>query len=189
VILKNKDENENNEAFQSIVCDITSLLLHHGADMNQGYDVRSGWKTIHYACYIGFVKLVQILLEHHRQSCTTISTASMIQSGFNGDGDQTTALHAIDRYSNNFIPVVNILLQYGTDINSQDSSGNTLLQDCLLRTSRHMNSHKYIPFLINDCHADFLTIQNKNGKTAWDISMNDRVDKMFYRMMEQKRRQ
>jgi hypothetical protein len=66
----------------------------------------------------------------------------------------------------------------------QDSDGNTILHTLLL--SFHQRTEN-MQFLLNDCHADFLTIKNKVDQTAWDIAGNDHS--YIYTLMEHKRRQ
>jgi hypothetical protein len=77
-----------------------------------------------------------------------------------------------------FITIVHILLQYGADINHQDSDGNSLLHMILFDQVNHNRKNDtttttmgyIVQFMLQDCNADYLTIQNQDGKTVWDIA-------------------
>jgi ankyrin repeat protein len=113
-----------------IVCNLSTLLLRHGADIDKGYDIKDGWKAIHYACLTGNILLVQLLLEHH--CCTNHNTSinQMIQTECTDEvHGQDTAFHVISRFTDAFIPIVKLLLQYGTDINSHGKNGKTIFHE------------------------------------------------------------
>jgi ankyrin repeat protein len=179
----------NNEAFQSIVCSMTSSLLLHGADVDKGFDAITGLKAIHYACYTGYTPLVQLLLENHRNTGTTTIDCMIrsIKKTRYGNSNTTTAFHEITEDVEQFIPIAKMLVKYGATINSQDDYGNTILH-IIVSYRYELNRGKIAQFLVNDCQADFLTIKNKKGKTVWDISRLN-SNRFYCRMMEQKRRQ
>jgi ankyrin repeat protein len=123
------DEDDDNqladyEALRSIVCNISNLLLRHGADTEKGYNRKHGWKALYNACYTGNSRLVQLLLENHRN----VSIDCMIQSQYSEETKhQTTAFHVIDHYSEHFVLIVTLLLQYVDDINVPNSDGDAIL--------------------------------------------------------------
>jgi hypothetical protein len=63
-----------------------------------------------------------------------------------------------------------MLLQQGADINSQDCHGYTVLSKILCTQQQCSSDTKKnnAQFLLDDCHANFLTIKNMFGKTGWD---------------------
>jgi ankyrin repeat protein len=91
----------------------------------------------------------------------------MIRSKYiSEDKHQTTALHEID--CEHFMLIVNMLLLYGADINSQDSTGNTVLHVILLNENIS-SKEAIVQFLLEDCHANFLCIKNNDGRTPWEL--------------------
>jgi ankyrin repeat protein len=162
-------------------------MLRHGADINKGSDDKSGWKALHNACYTGNVNLVQILLSHHCDTNMKNTVDTLIRSTYDkwNEHNQTTAFHVIDHNSEHFATIVNMLVEYGADINIPDRYGNTILQTVLM-AQPNQNRGEIVQFLLDDCNADFLTLKNHNGKTAWDISFQDNTE-LCHVVIEQKR--
>jgi ankyrin repeat protein len=161
------------EHFQPIVRNLATLLLCHGADSERGYNDDYSWKAIHHACFTGNVTLVQLLLEHHRHTSHGASIDRILRYEPIRKGNcQRTAFHIIDRKIEHFIPIVKMLIQYGADINSRDSDGNTGLHTVLLEKDYYNIKYKdpIVQFFLDDCHADYITIKNKDGQTVWDIA-------------------
>jgi Ankyrin repeats (many copies) len=79
------------------------------------------------------------------------------------------------------------LLQYGADINCQDWEGNTILHYVVSYQRNH--NINVMRFLLYDCHADYLTVKNRAGRTVWEIECGDYINKGFHVIMEQKRYQ
>jgi ankyrin repeat protein len=174
------DENEAYEAVRSVLSNLSNLLLCHGAEIDTGYDVKFGWKAIHCACFTGNVNLVKMLLSHYPGTIDNVIQSEIVEKGKN----QTTAFHVIDRESEHFAPIINLLLQYGADINIPNSDGNTVLHSVLL-TRHSPNRDQFVRFLLDDCQANFLVLKNNNGKTAWDIGLEPKKE-FYFDIMEQK---
>jgi hypothetical protein len=84
-----------------------------------------------------------------------------------------------------------MLLEYGADINSQDCDGDTLLhivgEDNDSHAGLYTMQHdvRNVKFLLDNCHADYLSIRNKDGETSWDIGYR-RYDAV-YTVLKRKR--
>jgi Ankyrin repeats (many copies) len=175
---------------------IVKFLLDCGADVETGYGY-NGYKAIHVACNFFNTSLVQFLLEGHKVKNNNVPIDHIIQS----EKYQTTTFHVINHFHERFIPIVKLLLQYDANINIQDGEGNTILHQVVSMGDHR--SEQIVQFLLDDCHADYLTIKNIYGQTAWDIkmmhlnskdntsSMNKKQSRLIehYVVMEQKRRQ
>jgi hypothetical protein len=68
------------------------------------------------------------------------------------------------------MPMVKMFVDYGADINISNCFGDNLLQ-VFLNTPYSPSMGKLVQFLLDDCHAGFLLIKNRDGKTAWDVVM------------------
>jgi ankyrin repeat protein len=102
---------------------------------------------------------------------------------------ETTALHVIRHNSEHFVPMVQILVDYGANINIQNSKGNTILHDILSYPYLSITGRgKFFQFLLHDCRADFLTVKNHRGQTAWDTAMPMTHKPCFFMMERQRRR-
>jgi ankyrin repeat protein len=112
----------------------------------------------------------------------------------------STVFHIIGHRKQYFKSILKLFLDNGANLNCQDGNGNTILHAVLLEVLPNHND-QIVQFLIDDCHADYQNIKNKNQQTAWDIGVNElnkirssRKKRYHYRMklysiMAQKRRQ
>jgi ankyrin repeat protein len=162
---------------------------------------KAGYKAIHKACQKGDTTLVQMLLEAHNMMKNDIPMDRIIRSKIvDKDKYQTTAFHVMCHYNNHgqlihndqFIPIVKLLLQYNANVNAQDSKGSTILHQ-FVSGSRDDRRETIVKFLLEDCNADYLTIRNNNGQTAWDMNRMHRNQEnnniiLHHVVMEQKRR-
>ena len=152
-------------AILSGVTDIVTYLMEHGgADIH--LRVGSDKETpLHLAVYTKNIDVIRALLEHAAKTRTNMT--KMVNTK---DAHGSTPLHRLSfsygnssRYQSQNKEILNVLQEYGADVDAQDEDGNTLL---------HLAVAKGNPMLVTqllESTARF-DIKNHRGELAVDMS-------------------
>jgi ankyrin repeat protein len=127
--------------------EIAKLLLSRGANVNAR--TKKGTTTLHAATQVGYVKVVQAVLEYNADVNCTVNT-------------DVTPLHIAANKGH--LEIVELLLKFGADIDRKDEYG---------RTALHIASeegHEQIVIAVLEHGAD-INIMTKDNRTPHDCAM------------------
>ena len=140
---------ENDEQYAKIK-DLVSLLINYGAKVDK--------TALTMAVKKGTPEVCEILFSKLENAKETINK------------DHSSLLHLA--LKSRFYKILQILIDYGGDVNSKDKKGFTLLHKALLKDKEAEETEEDITIEILAKNGANLNIKTKSGKTAFDLAFD-----------------